>query len=243
MTQWPHSARAAVSLSFDDARPSQVACGLAALDAHNLKATFYVTINAMKQHLDAWKRAAATGHEIGNHTLTHPCSGNYEFARNNALEDYTLDRMQSDIQAADDEIQKLLGIRATTFAYPCGQKFVGRGEHLQSYVPLVAKRFKIGRGFNDTTANDPAFFDTAQTLGVDMDMKTFADLKPLFDLALQQQSWLVLVGHDIGPDPLRQTTLLKTIDDIARSCAESGIWLDTVDAVASHILTARGASC
>ena len=37
MMQWPHGARAALSLSFDDARESQAARGLAHLDALNVK--------------------------------------------------------------------------------------------------------------------------------------------------------------------------------------------------------------
>src|SRR4051812_25588334 len=115
MMSWPNGARAALSLSFDDARVSQVDVGLPHLDALGVKASFYVTISTMNQRLDAWKRAVAAGHEIGNHSLTHPCSGNYEWARKNALEDYTIDRISQDIEQAGDEIHRLLGVRATTF--------------------------------------------------------------------------------------------------------------------------------
>ena len=39
---WPEGARAAVSLSFDDARPSQVDVGLPIFDRHGVKVTFFL---------------------------------------------------------------------------------------------------------------------------------------------------------------------------------------------------------
>lgn len=238
--QWPNGARAALSLSFDDARPSQLDFGLPALAAHDAKATFYVTVQAMKLRLEDWKRPVAAGHEIGNHTMNHPCSGNFEWMRReHILESWTLDRIEADILAAGKEIQSSLGFTAWTFAYPCGQKFVGRGAATQSYVPLIDKLFLIGRGFNDTTANDPAYFDPAQTLGVDMDMKSFDDLKPQIDAAIERGAWLVLVGHDVGKLQTRQTTLVDTIDAICRYCRENGVWLDTVFAIGSHLAGSR----
>jgi len=77
MINWPNGSRAALSLSFDDARFSQVQCGLPTLAKVGVRASFYVTISYMNQRLDAWKQAVRDGHEIGNHTMTHPCSGNY----------------------------------------------------------------------------------------------------------------------------------------------------------------------
>src|SRR5579871_5110270 len=117
--QWPAGTRAAVSLTFDDARPSQLDRGLPILDAHGVKATFYVTPANVERRVDAWAQAAGEGHEIGNHTLSHPCSGNFFWARANALEDYTLNRMDADLAAANARVEELLGITPQTFAYPC----------------------------------------------------------------------------------------------------------------------------
>ena len=239
MITWPNGARAAVSLSFDDARLSQPDVGFALLEKLGVHATFYVSIGSMNQRLDAWKRAAGAGHEIGNHSMTHPCSGNYEFARKNALEDYSLERMSRDIEQADIEIHRLLGSKTTTFAYPCGQKFIGRGEKTQSYVPLVAKRFKIGRGYNDTMMNDPEFFDPAQVMGVNSDSKTFDELGRDFEIALKRSGWLVLAGHEMAEANAFQTTTFSTIAAIVRFCKENNIWLDTVDRVGTHVLAAR----
>jgi peptidoglycan/xylan/chitin deacetylase (PgdA/CDA1 family) len=195
---WPEGKRAAISLTFDDARFSQVDRGLPILDEYDAKATFYVSIRSLKERLDAWKRAVAKGHEIGNHTLTHPCSGNFTFARERALEDYTLDRMRYEMEEANSIIERLLGVRPVSFAYPCGQKFVGRGQNLKSYVPLVAEKFLAGRGWMDEWSNDPTFCDTAQLMAMELDGKDFEQVKQLIDRTLANGGWLVFCGHDIG---------------------------------------------
>ena len=153
---WPNSRKAALSFSFDDARHSQVDAGIPFLNKLQVKATFYVLSSNYTKRLEAWKAAHAAGHEIAHHTKTHPCTGNYAFAKNKALEDYTLTKMAEDLDTATDEIVTTFGVKPTSFAYPCGQKFVGRGANTQSYVPLIAKRFLTGRGYLDEAANDPA---------------------------------------------------------------------------------------
>jgi len=62
---WPEGRRAAVSLSFDDARLSQVDRGMTILDACGARATFYVSIAGVEERLEAWRLAVAGGHEIG----------------------------------------------------------------------------------------------------------------------------------------------------------------------------------
>ncbi|MGH9279687.1 MAG: polysaccharide deacetylase family protein, partial [Acidimicrobiales bacterium] len=61
------------------------------LDAHGVRATFYVLPARVRRRVGDWRAVAAGGHEIGCHTSTHPCSGNFDFSRHNPLEDYTLD--------------------------------------------------------------------------------------------------------------------------------------------------------
>jgi len=238
--RWPEGKRAAISLTFDDARVSQIDTGLPILDEYGVKATFYVSINSLEKRLAAWKKAAANGHEIGNHTVAHPCSGNFPFIGDRALEDYTLDRMRHELEQANSIIEHLLGVRCVSFAYPCGQKFVGRGRNLKSYVPLVAEQFLTGRGWMDEWANDPAFCDMAQLMAMELDGKDFEQVKQVIDRTLTKGGWLVFCGHDIGEGG-RQTTrsaTIKALCEYARDPA-NGIWLDKVEAVAGHIVKQR----
>ena len=50
---WPEGRQAAVSLSFDDARESQVIVGTHLLDQYGVKATFYVVPSTMEKQLEA----------------------------------------------------------------------------------------------------------------------------------------------------------------------------------------------
>jgi peptidoglycan/xylan/chitin deacetylase (PgdA/CDA1 family) len=239
---WPGGARMALSLSFDDGRASQVTEGLPVFARHGARVTLFVVPSAIEPHLDGWKRAVAAGHEIGNHSLTHSCSGNFAFSRQKALEDHSVARMRDELIEANRRIATLLGVTPRTFAYPCGQTFVGRGTGTQSYVPVVADLFLAGRGWRAESSNDPAFVDLAQTLGVEMDERGFAEIRPLLDEARTRGAWLVLAGHDIGPGG-RQTTRLAMLDELLAYAKDpsSGIWLAPVGDVAAEIVKRKGA--
>lgn len=236
VVSWPGGARMALSLSFDDGRASQVDAGLPVFARHDAHVTFFVVPSAVEANRAGWRRAAAAGHEIGNHSLTHSCSGNFPFSRARALEDHSLDRMRAELVEANARIAELLGVTPRTFAYPCGQTFVGRGRDTRSYVPLVAELFLAGRGWLDEAANDPAFVDLAQTLGVEMDGTDIDDIVPLLDEARTRGAWLVLAGHDIGTSG-RQTTRVAMLDALLTYVADPshGIWLAPVGDIAAYI--------
>jgi peptidoglycan/xylan/chitin deacetylase (PgdA/CDA1 family) len=237
---WPQGKKVAVSLSFDDARTSQVDVGVPLFDRYGARVTFYVVPDNMKNRLDAWKSAAGKGYEIGNHTASHPCTGNFAFSRNKALEDYTLAMMENELDSANRETEQLLGIKSTAFAYPCGQKFVGRGAETKSYVPLVARRFRTGRGFRDEGANNPSVCDFSQLLGVESDGMSFEEMKKAVLPAAESGGWLVFAGHEIG-NPGNQTTQSAALEQFLKYAKDpaSGIWLDTVDNIGKYVQAQR----
>jgi peptidoglycan/xylan/chitin deacetylase (PgdA/CDA1 family) len=237
---WPEGKRVAVCLTFDDARPSQADVGIPILNEYGLRATFYVSPSRVPERLDAWKAAVAAGHEIGNHSMRHPCTGSLVGTGEKALENYTLARMGAELDQANAEILRLLGVHAETFAYPCGQQFVGRGRGVKSYVPLVAERFLAGRGWRDEGANDPAFCDPAQLMGVEFDGLTFEQLKVLIDAAAKKGLWLVLCGHEIGQGGYQTTRAdtLRAFCEYTRD-PQNGLWVDTVANVTRYVIEHR----
>ncbi len=239
--EWPKGKRVAVSLSFDDARTSQVDRGLDLLAKYGAKATFFVEPRNVEPRLAGWKRAVAEGHEIANHSTTHPCTGNYAFSRNNALENYSLEMMARDIDGANAEIERLLGVKPVTFAYPCGLKFVGRGLDVRSYVPLVAERFLVGRGYMDEAANAPAFCDLPNALGTPFDDTTFARMKELVENAAKDGRWVTFVGHEIG-DAAFQTTDTGALEQLIQYAQDpaNGVWLDTVANIGKYVKQQQG---
>ena len=233
---WPAGKRAAVSLSFDDARFSQLDLGMPILDRHGVRATFYVSPPTALQRVDEWRRAAARGHELGNHTMTHPCSGNFAWSRTNALEDHTPASYAAELDGASDFIRDQFGLPAMTYAYCCGQKFIGRGAEAHSLVPMVAERFVVGRGFRDENWNDPTYCDLAQACGIDADVQPLDTLLGWIQRATEAGGWVIFVAHDVGEQP-RQAMPPAILDAICAYCADpaNGIWIDTVAAIGSHV--------
>ena len=237
---WPDGNRVAISLTFDDARMSQVDSGISLLDQYGVKATFYVVPSRVKLRLEGWRKAVLNKHEIGNHSLVHPCTGNFAWSRGSALEDYSLKRMKQELISANDSIEDLLGVIPTSFAYPCGEAFVGRGAATKSYVPLVAELFFTGRGWLDEGPNDPAFCDFAQLTGMEMDGKDFNQILLIISQAREHGSWIVLAGHEMGEGG-QQTTRLKMLNQLLAYAKnpENKIWIAPVHTVASYIKEQR----
>lgn len=235
---WPEGIHFAVSLTFDDARFSQIDSGIPLLNAYNIKATFYLSPENIEPRIEGWRAAIINGHEIGNHSMTHPCTGNYAFSRNNALENYTLEQMADELDKANAFILSVLNICPMAFAYPCGQSFVGFGIHTRSYVPLVAERFVTGRKWLSEAANDPYICDMAQLMAMESDQKSFAEIVSLMEDAKAEGRWLILVGHEIG-DTGFQTTSLKMLDQLCQYAnnEHNGVWMDTVSRIAAYILS------
>ena len=235
--EWPNGKKAALSLSFDDARFSNVDVGVELFKKHNAQVTFYVLPNEMKERMEGWKQAVADGHEIGNHTLYHPCSGNFAWSRSKALETYNLASMRKELLEANLLIKELLGVEAVSFAYTCGQTFVGRGAETQSMVPLIDELFVSGRGWLNEASNDPHFVDLSQIQGIEMDGKDFEkEIKPLLDEAVENGKWVVLAGHEIGEGGF-QTTQVSMLEELLAYVQQpnSDIWMAPVGTVTTYV--------
>ena len=241
--QWPKGKKMAISLTFDDARLSQVDNCIPLLDNYEVTGTFYVLPENLVKRTEGWQNAVNKGHEIGNHTLYHACSENFNWSRKHSLEETTLKQLSKQLDSSNAIIQKILGVKVTSFAYPCGQKYVGKGVHTKSYVPLISKKFKTGRGWQDEDANDPIYCNLAQLNGMVMDGKSFDEIRLLIDNAKAKGKWLILAGHEVssGGDLTTSLITLKAICEYAKDTA-NGIWIDNVQSISSHIKKQRDAN-
>lgn len=230
--------RLALSLTFDDARESQLDVAVPLLEAHGLRATFYVLPGWMRRRSDDWRAVAERGHEIGNHTSTHPCSANFPFSGRNALEDYTLERIEAEMARASARIESRVGVCPDTFAYPCGQAFVGRGEDRVSYVPAVARRFLAGRGYGSEAANDPERCDLSHLDAFKVDGLDAPALVGLVEGEGAEGRWVVMAGHEVG-DGGELTVLADALEALCRRVSEDDVWVAPVAEVARRLLEVR----
>jgi peptidoglycan/xylan/chitin deacetylase (PgdA/CDA1 family) len=235
---FPDGTRAALSITFDDARASQVEIAVPTLDRHTLRGTFYVLPTNVRERVDDWHRAATT-HEIGGHSAVHPVPASRHGPGDTTLEMYTPSRMKVELVRADDEIHAMLGVRPQTFAYPAGYTYVGEGVHAASYVPIVARRYLAGRAYRSEFANDPEWCDFAQLQGAHVDTFDGDALVALVDATVEQRRWLVLVAHEIdGDGPWSLSS--RALDELCSSVAERrDLWVAPVVDVARHLRAQR----
>jgi hypothetical protein len=144
--------------------------------------------------------------------------------------------MRNELMECNKRIEELLNVKAEVFAYPCGQKYVGRGANTKSYVPLISKMFIAGRGWMDEAPNDPIHCNFPQLTGIEMDGKTFDQILPLIEDAKKNGLWLVLAGHEMG-DNGRQTTRLDMLKQLAEYVKDpaNGIWIAPMGVIAKYV--------
>ncbi len=99
-----------IALTFDDGpNPTLTPKLLDLLAAHHMKATFFVVGQNAADHPDILRRAVKEGHEIGNHSWSHPNLGK--------MSDEAVRR---ELQKTDDAISAAIGKRPTLMRPPYG---------------------------------------------------------------------------------------------------------------------------
>jgi len=201
---WLNECKGAVSLTFDDGSQPQLDIAIPILKEYGLLGTFYINPRGddWKERLAPWHEVALAGHEIGNHTISHICSGNFGWGAKKTLETITLDDIEADISEAEKRIKTLVPEQPVrTFCYPCYQNYVGMGAARQSYVPIVAKYFSAARGTGEAP-NHPEFTDLHYlTSAVASGWMPGSELCRLAGESLDRGRWVILVFHSFQNKP------------------------------------------
>ncbi len=204
-----------VSLTYDDALPTQLSVVAPALKAHHLRATFFVT--DVRGNKEGWAALKKDAHELGAHTFNHPCTKAMAWVpKGKASEDYDTARMAKEL---DDNIQELrdLGQSAPfSFAYPCGTNWIGEGH--ESYVSLVKQRFVGARGVVPGVVTQVG---DAYEIPASFVSGSGAELIRVVDGARREKGWVVFGFHGVGGDANVTPTesheaLLQYLDDHKR---------------------------
>ena len=190
-TLWhPHAG--AVSLTFDDGCQSQLDKAIPHMDALGIKGTFFLPPSALDTpgKIAAWKKVAANGHEIGNHSWSHAGWN---------LVNWSLAQMEADILKAQEMLTGHFPHQKNwSYAYPCYITDVGRGLTCQSYVPVVAKHFVAGRALGENGfGNRPDTMDRHKAWGIPVEHRTGHDLIGIVEDQAAQGFWVVFVFHQI----------------------------------------------
>jgi peptidoglycan/xylan/chitin deacetylase (PgdA/CDA1 family) len=182
-----------------------------------LKAPFYLPgkANSLRDRMAEWRSAQAKGHELGNHTLFHPCHGK---ARNRNwvpkeynLDNYTVKRITDELKVANTLLHAIDGDTLRTFAYTCGDRTVEGQYFINKMKGVFVAARGVERGLNEPGKMDP------------YDLKIFGSNSRTEQGALIQQvkkaekngALLIFLFHGLGnerkldTDPARHAELLN----------------------------------
>ncbi len=189
----------AVVLTYDDAINVDLDNVIPALDSLKLKGTFYligsspVVLNRMGE----WRRAAMHGHELGNHSLYHPCDGSLPgrsfVTAETDLSKYTVERAVKEIRATNTLLKAIDGKTNRTFAFPCGDLKIGD----KYFYDDLKNDFAGARGVNAglqtvkqvNLNNIDCFMINGQSAGY---------LINLVNQAMKSHTLLVFLFHGVG---------------------------------------------
>jgi peptidoglycan/xylan/chitin deacetylase (PgdA/CDA1 family) len=196
-TPW-NNKKAAVVLTYDDAINQHLDNAIPVLDSLGLKATFYITgySSSLRDRMNEWKKLAVNGHELGNHTLYHPCvggPGNEWVARDYDMRYYTVRRMVDEAKMNNILLQALDGKTKRTFAFTCGEMKVGDS----SFIGLLKNDFVAARAVRAEMHT----IDKVDLYNVDcyyVNGQTAEQMMNWVKKAVETKSLLVILFHGVG---------------------------------------------
>jgi sialate O-acetylesterase len=191
--------KCAVVLTYDDGCDQQLDNAVPVLDSLGLKASFYITAfsASVQKRLNDWKKLAVNGHELGNHTLFHPCigdaAGRQWVPADYKLNNYTVKRMMDETRMANVFLEALDGKKDRTFAYTCGDMKIGDTSFIDSlkndFVAARAVRHEM-HSIKNINLYDVDCFMVNNT--------SAAEMIGWVKKAMQTNSLLVILFHGVG---------------------------------------------
>ena len=216
----------AVSYSFDDSQPSHIA-HYDELHETGIDMTFYLSKNVdFEGYEEGWRRVAADGHEIGNHTVSHP----YADLTGSSFGE-PLASAAAEIERCSEYITDTLGQRDVwTMAAPYGD--TGWSE------PAERADLFINRGVGGGTIapnDDTDPYDLPCYMA--SDGETADAFNGEIDGARSDGDWLIFLFHSIAPTDdewFAPVDVSEITDSIRHAQSFGDVWIDTVANIAAY---------
>ncbi|UZD23840.1 polysaccharide deacetylase family protein [Algoriphagus halophytocola] len=229
--------QAAVVLTYDDALNVHLDHVVPDLEVRGLKGTFYLSafFPGSKNRIQDWKKAGALGHELGNHTLYHPCDaslpGREWVSPDNDLHQYTTDQILKEIRMTNVFLESLDGQKERTFAYTCGDTATGEG----SFVAAIQDDFVASRGVRGAM-NRIGNINLSNVDSYGINGQTGEELIALVKEAQEKQALITFLFHGVGGEHSLNVSLeahRELLDYLEAN--KDLIWTTTMLEAARHV--------
>ena len=189
---------ALVCLTYDDALPVHRQVVAPLLAERGLRGTFYIPAarDDFHNHLEDWRKVAAMGHELGNHSCFHPCRtrAEWDWKPPYRLEDYNHGRIRDELLLANRILHLADGFTERSYGATCGDLTVGNDE---SFVDDIRDLFAVVRSGQTEHSLTGAMPFVAPALFVDF--KRADEVIPVIEaMRGQDNAWLIIGMHGVG---------------------------------------------
>lgn len=239
--KWPNGAKAAFCLTYDDGLPSHISTVVPILKRYHFKATFYpiLTSTSIKLEMEKWKSLVKDGHELGNHTVYHPCrKSEYKWVKDYLdLDKYTTEQILAEIEVANTFLHALDGKKTRTFAYPCTNMYAGG----LSFKDSVAHYATAARGgfYEPPEPLNPLDIDIYNVPAWGPNNNSSKELIGYIKAILEKGTLGAFIFHGIGEEPMivskeDHETMLKFLD-----AHRNEIWVTTFKEATDYLISYR----
>jgi peptidoglycan-N-acetylglucosamine deacetylase len=217
---WQGFRTAAVSYTFDDGyMPNLYSVAIPMFDEYGFKLTAYPVID-WGPDWTALQSAAAAGHEVGSHTVTHASLGGL-----------TIEQQTTELVNSQDTINSHIpGNQCVTIAYP----YCSPSDQTLTATYYIAGRHCDGRVEPNTPLN---LYSISSIILGSSGINTTAGITAKHDAAAASGGWCVFLIHaidgDSGYSPLSSTILRQSLQYL--DARRSTFWVATFANVVRYI--------
>ena len=235
---WPENKKAAVCLTFDDGLDCHLDKVIPLLDSFNIKATFFCTGNSASIHnrIPEWRKIVENGHELGNHSLFHPCDGRiYDWVKPEYdLSKYSREQLKTELYTANTLLNAIDGKTERTFSYTCSEY---KTEGDTSFVDIVKQLFFAARAGGGIIPSTMSNIDIHFMPSWSVNNNTGNELINYVEKAKADGTIAIFMFHSVGGGYLN--TSIEALNELLNylNDNENDYWVDNFYNVTKYIST------
>lgn len=221
---------ALICLTYDDALPVHREVVAPELAKRGLHGTFYIPAarDDLHEHPDGWRRVAAMGHELGNHSCFHPCRtrADWDWKPPYRLEEYTRERVHDELLLANRILRLIDGRTVRSYGATCSDLTCGP-EKGDSFLNDIRDLFTVVRSgqCSEPCSGCMPFIVPA----LSGDFRHADEIIAIIETMQEENdSWLIVGLHGVGAGTHKN---FMSTDDHRRLVdwlASQNSWLDAV---------------